>query len=131
MGFGKTRSDSIDSMKHVAKRLSEYRVNTLAELPLHLRKQVRREAEDIALNSVFGEGHQKDAAGLPVENGIGSPGNQSRHSVDSFKKYADMSLPRNIEALARMEKELAVCEARRRAEERTAEELEEAAELEE
>ena len=130
MAFGKSRADSIDSVKHVAKRLAEYRVNSLAELPLHLRKQLRREAEDIALNSVFGDNHKKDANGMPIEQGVGSPGNQTRHSLDSFKKYNDMTQPANIEALARMEKELAVCEARRRTEERTAEELEELEEQE-
>jgi hypothetical protein len=91
MAFGKSRADSIDSAKHIAKRLADYRVKTMAELPSHLRKQLRKEAEDIALNSVFGENHKKDAAGEPIEHGIGSPGNQTRHSLDSFKKYNDMT----------------------------------------
>jgi hypothetical protein len=130
MAFGKSRADSIDSAKHIAKRLADYRVKTMAELPSHLRKQLRKEAEDIALNSVFGENHKKDAAGEPIEHGIGSPGNQTRHSLDSFKKYNDMTQPANIEALARMERELEICEKRRRQEEKKAEELEELGEVE-
>jgi hypothetical protein len=116
MAYGKSQADSIDSVKHIAKQLAAYRVNTMAELPVHLRKQLRKEAEDIALNTVFGENHKKDANGVPIEHGIGSPGNQTRHSVDSFKKYNDMTTPENLAALARMEKELATCEAKRRAE---------------
>lgn len=130
MAFGKSRADLIDSAKHIAKRLADYRVKTMAELPSHLRKQLRKEAEDIALNSVFGENHKKDAAGEPIEHGIGSPGNQTRHSLDGFKKYNDMTQPANIEALARMERELEICEKRRRQEEKKAEELEELGEVE-
>jgi hypothetical protein len=109
-------ANSIDSAKHIAKRCREYGVDTLAQLPVNLRRQIRREAKDIALAHVFGPDHKKDANGNPIEQGIGSPGNQSRQSIEAFRKYHDMTTPENLTALARMEKDLAICEARRRAE---------------
>ena len=35
--------------------------------------------------NVFGFDHKVDRSGKPIEQGIGSPGNQSRNSIEAFK----------------------------------------------
>lgn len=61
--------------------------------------------------NVFGHDARK-VKGEYVEQGLGSPGNQTRNSIESYKKYhkddADFK-----ETLARMEEELAVSNKKR------------------
>jgi hypothetical protein len=63
--------------------------------------------------NVFGFDHKKKD-GKPVEQGLGSPGNQTQASVDAYRKWctAEPDYERN---LARLEKELADSRARRAA----------------
>jgi hypothetical protein len=37
--------------------------------------------------NVFGFDHKTDRQGKPIEQGVGSPGNQSRNSIEACKKY--------------------------------------------
>jgi hypothetical protein len=121
---------SVAGEKFLAKRLSDLRVDSLDALPVALRRQIRKEKLKIDLGSVFGESVEFDDDGNPIEHGIGSPGNQTSHSIESFKKYNDCTLPANAEALKRMEGELAECNAKR-AKARALKEADELAELEE
>jgi hypothetical protein len=66
-------------------------------------------------NNVFGYDHKVDRHGKPIEQGVGSAGNQTLNSINAYKKYgaAEPEYERN---LARMEKELAEANERRRRE---------------
>jgi hypothetical protein len=64
--------------------------------------------------NVFGFDHKTDRNGKPVEQGVGSAGNQSRNSIEAFKKYHAHE-PDFEKQLSRMERELAETNARRRA----------------
>ncbi len=61
--------------------------------------------------NVFGHDHKKDKHGNPIEQGFGAPGNQTRNSINAFKRYAkydaDYSEATFKETLQRMEAELA------------------------
>jgi hypothetical protein len=105
---------SVAGEKFLAKRLSDLGVDSLEALPVALRRQIRKEKLKIDLGSVFGESVEFDADNNPIEHGIGSPTNQTSHSIESFKKYNDCTLPANAEALKRMEGELAACNEKRR-----------------
>jgi hypothetical protein len=73
---------------------------------------IRRYKKAVADN-VFGVGHATDKAGRPIEMGIGSAFNQSRTSIEAYRKYGRDEA--GYEAtLARLEKELAATEARKR-----------------
>jgi hypothetical protein len=65
--------------------------------------------------NVFGFDHKTDRSGKPIEQGIGSPGNQSANSVAAFEKYCSHQ-PDFERELARMKKELAASNERRAAE---------------
>lgn len=65
-------------------------------------------------NNVFGADHKKDKKGNPIEQGIGSAGNQTANSIKAYKKYCDPSNPKAADPdpnfavnLKRMEAELA------------------------
>jgi hypothetical protein len=64
--------------------------------------------------NVFGHDH-KVRNGKPVEQGVGSAGNQSRNSIGAYKKYCSHE-PDFEKTVARMEKELAATNERRAAE---------------
>jgi hypothetical protein len=70
-------------------------------------------------NNVFGHDHKKDADGKPIEQGIGSAANQTRNQINAYKKYAkcedDYSKEKYDATVQRMERELAECNARRKA----------------
>lgn len=74
---------------------------------------LERHFEAVRAN-VFGENYKVDAKGNALEAGRGSPGNQTRQSVDAYRKWGagDVDYEKN---LARLEKELAACESRRAA----------------
>jgi hypothetical protein len=63
-------------------------------------------------NNVFGEGHQVDSKGVPVEMGYGSPGNETANSVAAYEKWGrnDANYER---VLAKKRQNLAECDARR------------------
>src|SRR4029077_2640856 len=65
--------------------------------------------------NVFGFDHKTDRSGKPIEQGIGSPGNQTENSIAAYKKYhaSDVDYERT---LARLQKELDESNARRAAE---------------
>jgi hypothetical protein len=66
--------------------------------------------------AVFGVGFARDAkTGKPVENGLGSPQNQTRQSIEAFRRFG-VNEPDFERSLARMERQLAECEQRRAAE---------------
>lgn len=118
---------SVAGEQFLAKKLTDLRVGSLVELPVNLRRQIRREKLKIDLAHVFGESVEFDDDGNPIEHGIGSPGNQTSHSLEAFMKSCDVTLPANAEALRRMEGELAACNEKRR----KARALKEQAELDE
>jgi hypothetical protein len=65
-------------------------------------------------NNVFGHDHRTDANGRPIEQGRGSAANQTHQSVEAYRKWGkdEPDYERN---LARMEKQLAACDAERKA----------------
>jgi hypothetical protein len=65
-------------------------------------------------DNVFGIDHKKDRKGHPIEQGIGSPGNQTRNSIEAFRKYGKDE-PGYEDTLKRMEAELNASNADRRA----------------
>jgi hypothetical protein len=66
---------------------------------------------------VFGFDYKVDRNNKPIEQGIGSPGNQTENSIAAYKKYHanDVDYER---MLARLQKELDESNARRAAERR-------------
>ena len=64
--------------------------------------------------NVFGEGSRRDAKGNPVEQGRGSADNQTSQSVEAYRKWGKDE-PDYERTLARMEKQLAASEIRRKA----------------
>jgi hypothetical protein len=67
--------------------------------------------------NVFGLDAPKDKAGLRVEQGLGSPRNQTRQSIDAFKKWHSQD-PNFERDLAVMEKQLEASDRQRRTGER-------------
>jgi hypothetical protein len=69
--------------------------------------------------NVFGRDHKTDRQGNPIEQGIGSSGNQTRNSINAYKKYgkyeADFTPEKFAADVKRMEAELAVCNEAREA----------------
>jgi hypothetical protein len=65
--------------------------------------------------NVFGVDYKTDAKGNPIEQGKGSAMNQTRQSVDAYRKWGvnEIDYERHLK---RMEAELAKCDERRRAE---------------
>ncbi len=76
------------------------------------RKELIKEGNKQAYNDVFGVGHRTDIKGHPIEMGIGSPLNQSRQSIESYKRYHHTE-PDFEDNLKRLEAQLAECEKRR------------------
>jgi hypothetical protein len=107
-------ANSVAGEIFLAKKLADLRVDSLEALPVSLRRQIRKEKLKIDLAHVFGESVQFDEQGSPIEHGLGSPTNQTTHSIAAFKSSHDCTLPANAEALRRMEGELAACNEKRR-----------------
>jgi hypothetical protein len=111
---------SVASRAHIEKQLSARKVESLDMLPRDVRKQIKKEARQIALKDVFGEGHATDRQGQPLEQGLGSASNITQQHIDAYVKNqtersASGPEPGYEEHLARMRKDLAACEERRRA----------------
>ncbi len=114
---------SIRSNKYVESQLTARKVGDISLLPKEIRREIRKEAQRIANEDVFGAGFKTLKDGTPIEQGNGSPGNQTRQSIDAYKKYCDPTNPKAatpdpnyVDNLKRMEKELAESNARRQAE---------------
>jgi hypothetical protein len=106
---------SVRSLEFIAKQLGLMGVASLDMLPPNQRRALLKQAAQIGTEDTFGVGFQRDKNGRPQEQGLGSAGNQSRPSIEAYKKYC--SKEPNFEAnLARMEREFAESEARRAAE---------------
>lgn len=70
--------------------------------------------DEACSRNVFGEDAKKDRHGNYIEQGRGSPGNMTKQSVEAYRRWGkdEPDFERN---LARMEKELAACDAQRKA----------------
>jgi hypothetical protein len=81
------------------------------ELPRDAFKRHRQAMEKV----VYGDGAPKDAKGAFIEQGIGSAAQPSRNSVEAYRKNGkeEAGYEKN---LAKMERDLADFQARRRAE---------------
>jgi hypothetical protein len=94
-----------------ATELDEMKAKVAAgELPVDAVKQ-HFDAED---RNVYGHDAKRRRDGSYIEQGVGSAGNQSRNSIEAYKKYCSHE-PDFEKTVARMEKELAETNARRRA----------------
>lgn len=111
---------SVSSQAYIEKQLAAYKVESLDMLPPHVRKQIKKEAKQIARNDVFGIGHKVDRSGKPIEMGLGAPGNMTQQHIDAYIKAQTSSKmrpggpePGYEDHLARMRKDLAECLARK------------------
>jgi hypothetical protein len=64
--------------------------------------------KDAVRRNVFGFDHKTDKQGVPIEQGIGSPGNMTQNAVDAYKRFGKEE-PGFTEHLKRMEADLAAC----------------------
>jgi hypothetical protein len=95
-----------------AQEMDEMRAQIAAgELPPDAIKRYREEED----RNVFGIDAKKRRDGSYIEQGVGSPGNQTRNSIEAYKKYCSHEA-RFEETVARMERELAESNERRRKE---------------
>ena len=111
---------SVASLNYIDKQLAAHQVKSLDMLPKETRKQIKREAKQIALNDVFGVGHTTDRNGNPQEQGQGTANNMTQQSIDAYIKSQTERNPNGPEPgyedhLKRMRQQLAACEARRAA----------------
>jgi hypothetical protein len=60
----------------------------------------RRAYEAVAEENVFGRGFQRDAAGRPIETGIGSPANRSAQHLAALQAEAERRAALRAAALA-------------------------------
>lgn len=74
-----------------AQKLIDQSRSTKLALTDQQRKELRKEAKHRAREDVFGVGFKTDRNGVPIEQGIGSPGNGSIHDAEAFKKYCGPS----------------------------------------
>jgi|SRR5271165_909722 len=111
----------IDPVRPISLTLSQREIEELQEqidlgqLPPDFLDRCEKARQD----NVFGIDHKTDRNGVPIEQGRGSPGNQTRQSIEAYRKWC-MNEPNAERTLARMEKEFAESEARRKAEASTA-----------
>lgn len=70
-------------------------------------------------NNVFGADHKRDKFGDPIEQGIGSAGNQTRNSINAYKKFAkydpDYTPEKFAATVKKMEADLAASNDTRKA----------------
>jgi hypothetical protein len=107
----------LDPVRPPAQSLTDDELNEIAarieagELPADYLRRHKQAVRD----NVFGVGHAVDKAGRPVEQGLGSAFQQTRQSIDAFKKYHanDVNFERD---LAVLEKQLLATEQRKKSE---------------
>jgi hypothetical protein len=85
-----------------------------ANAPPELRRAMIEEAKKKVLIDVFGEGYKIDKNGRAIEQGLGSASNMSSHSVAAYEARCKHEVG-YTENLARMKRQLAECDARRKA----------------
>jgi hypothetical protein len=113
-------ANSVAAEQHVDKMLAAFKAKTLADLPRDVRKRIRKEARQIALNDVFGHGHKIGKDGEPVEQGLGSFENPSQQSIDAYikaqtdKRYRESPEEGFEENVKRMRARFAEVQAQRR-----------------
>jgi hypothetical protein len=101
MAWSVAKQNLLDKIKH--------------DTPKQLADEIRRQADARALIDTYGEGFKRDKHGKPMEQGRGSPGNQTAESVAAYEQRCK-DKPNYHETLARMKRELAACQERRKAE---------------
>jgi hypothetical protein len=86
----------------------------LAELTPDQKKAWRQEVE----NQMYGFDHKKDKRGRPIEQGLGSKGNETRQCLEAMKGPYGIPKddPKRDEYIAEYEARLIETEARRKAE---------------
>jgi hypothetical protein len=62
--------------------------------------------------NVYGHDFKRDRSGKPIEQGVGSPSNMTRNSIESYKRFCSHE-PEFEKHVSRMEKQLAEADARR------------------
>jgi hypothetical protein len=111
---------STDAELLLQRRLADLKVNSLKELPAHTRKELKHEANEMALVHIYGANYKKDKDGKPLQSGIGSPDNITRACVEAYiteqTKRRDVPEAGYEQHLAWLKERLEACEARRRAE---------------
>jgi hypothetical protein len=107
-------ANSVAGEIFLAKKLADLRVDSLEALPVSLRRQIRKEKLKIDLAHVFGESVQFDEQGSPIEHGLGSPTNQTTHSIAAFKSSHDCNEKRRKAAALKEQDELDELEEMRR-----------------
>ncbi|HZR74546.1 hypothetical protein [Bradyrhizobium sp.] len=114
-------ANSVSAEQFIDKQLKAYKVNSLDMLPRDVRRQIKKEANKLAVGDVFGVNFKTDRNGLPIEDGVGSANNMTQHCIDAYVASQTQRNPNGPEqgfqeTLARMKKQLAECNARRAAE---------------
>jgi hypothetical protein len=68
---------------------------------------------EAAAQATFGHDYKRDRRGEPIQQGVGSPGNMTRQSIDAYRRWhsQDEDFQKN---LAIMEKQLLECNERRK-----------------
>lgn len=107
----------IDPIRIPTVTLSPAEMQELEELieSGQLSKDFIERYHDAVEKNVFGADHKKDRHGNPIEQGLGSALNQTKNSVDAYRKYGNPHNPKNVDpdtpevyeaTLKRMEQEL-------------------------
>ena len=109
---------SVAAERHVDQQLGLRKVQSLADLPREVRKQIESEAQKIVNKDVFGADHKTDRkTGLPVEQGLGSWEQPTLQSIEAYKKYhrADPDYENSLKLMeARLEEFRAEQKAKRK-----------------
>jgi hypothetical protein len=117
-----TVSFSVDAERHIQKSLADLGVQELRQAPREHRRRILREAEAKTNAHVFGPDAKKDADGNFIEQGIGSWDNVTKSHIEAYIRsqtvLRDTPEQGYEENLAAIRAQLAVCEARRRAEQK-------------
>ena len=112
---------SIASNKFIESQLAARKVESIDMLPKETRKEIRKQAKQIARNDVFGVGHALDKQGNPIEQGAGAPANMTAQCIEAYIKNQTERRkggpePGFEDNLKKMRTQLAECNAKRRAE---------------
>jgi hypothetical protein len=67
--------------------ISYYLERIPADAPPEIARQMAKDAKKKVEVDVFGVGFRKDKQGRPIEQGLGSPGNETAQSIAAYVKY--------------------------------------------
>ena len=113
-----TTATSVASNLYIEKQLSARQVKSLDMLPKETRKQIKRDAKQIALKDVFGEGHSTDRR-RPDRTGCRFGRQHDPAAYRRLREKPDRQQDRTgtgyEDHLKRMRQQLAACDARRAA----------------